>query len=753
LLFSNHTVEAFEYPKSVALWVTALLLVTMGLCLGAREWLSRGTSATLAMLPRALRSIGCDPLAVGVILFVLSASMSTVASISPHSSFYGSNPSYSGFLTLSSYAVIFFGTRHFYPSADDGRHLLTAVVGGAAVVSIYALTQALGLDPVPWDSTTISTYGAFQRPAATLGHPNSLATFLVMGLPITAYFAFRAVAGRRWVFLSLLALAGVFSCVAIVATLSRGAWLAFGVTLAVFLLGSFRSLRLRTATGVVLALLVIAAVGLTYAALASSTNLSDRLVDRLLGWSNPANRYSIWATALAIFREYPLTGCGIDTFQLAFAPKQSADYWLTEWGVTPNHAHNELLHVLATQGVLGAAALALLLFGVGRAIVRGWRQTDLESRTLTVAVTAGLGGFFVQSLFSSNGSGCVTLFVVFAALLSRSATNPSLHYQGTSRKRERRTPRRSRFRLVMQWVLVYGGIGTGSALLAFFGILRPLQANVACRTGDTLLDAAPRQALTYYESAAASDPSTDLYWLKLGTAAQLAAEQADIPDERRELLLRARTAFEQALRLVPQNPHHHANLAKLLIELTPSGLSQSAEVFEHFDDAIAQYPVNAYFYREAAAAAFRLGCPARARSYIERGLALYPKYCLLNVQAGYTALIENRPADAVPFFRQALAVYHRDLDRSSRLSVMVTLATTLLKLQRPGEALDVCQVLVREEPRWVPGLLVHANTLEMLGNRASAAGDYRAILTECPNHSAAQEGLRRCGAALQDLTE
>src|SRR5207237_5482020 len=76
------------------------------------------------------------------------------------------------------------------------------------------------------------------------------------------------------------------------------------------------------------------------------------------------------------------------------------------------------LHVLATQGLAGAAGLLVLAAGLVRASVRSWRRAPPEDRPFLAAVLAGLAGFAVQDLFGFTVIGCGTLFCTAAGLLS-----------------------------------------------------------------------------------------------------------------------------------------------------------------------------------------------------------------------------------------------------------------------------------------------------------------------------------------------
>src|SRR5207247_617159 len=113
--------------------------------------------------------------------------------------------------------------------------------------------------------------------------------------------------------------------------------------------------------------------------------------------------------------ERPVLGTGPDTFQLVFGRHRGVAQMLSEWDTTPTRAHNEPIHILATQGIVGIVAIALLLAGLVQAGLRAWRQGPAEDRGLIAALAAGLAGFGVHSLFSFTVLGYGTLFVTLAA--------------------------------------------------------------------------------------------------------------------------------------------------------------------------------------------------------------------------------------------------------------------------------------------------------------------------------------------------
>jgi O-antigen ligase len=88
------------------------------------------------------------------------------------------------------------------------------------------------------------------------------------------------------------------------------------------------------------------------------------LAQRVRQFGESASRQHIWRAAWDIFRDHPLVGAGLDTFQIAFADKRTVAYWNLEWNGSPTRAHNEGLNILATQGLLGGLAILVLVAGV-----------------------------------------------------------------------------------------------------------------------------------------------------------------------------------------------------------------------------------------------------------------------------------------------------------------------------------------------------------------------------------------------------
>lgn len=453
VLFSRETIEIFEYNKVALLMLTAIALGALGLSALTLQLAAR---LPLTALLGPVRRVFRDPIALGILLFTASATVSTIYSLSPRTSWRGCHESYAGLMTILAYTVLFFGTRALCRTPADGRRLLAAAVVGAAVTATYAVAQTLHADLIPWDPASVSYVGSYVRPFASMGHPNFLGAYLVMAFPILVYFTRQAAERRQWLPLLVFTTAGVCSCLGIVASLSRGAWIAFAGMLLVLVAGWLRigDRRLNRRRVAFTFLAGLGLVGLAVAVLGGERVVSG-VVGRLQRLGDSPARVVLWRAAWQIFTDAPLVGCGPDGFQLAFPPKRTVEYWNLEWSITPTRAHNEALHILATQGLGGALAALVFTVGLLVSLIRAWRRSSASVKPLLTVLAAGLVGFYIQDAFSFTVAGCGTLFVTLAALLSRLANQDAEPETAATAHR----PREFSVCLVSAGILVLAALG------------------------------------------------------------------------------------------------------------------------------------------------------------------------------------------------------------------------------------------------------------------------------------------------------
>lgn len=222
------------------------------------------------------------------------------------------------------------------------------------------------------------------RPYATFPHPNVLAGFLVISLPLT-YLYFRSKKMPAWSTYG--STIGIISTIVI--SLSRSAWIAgiciaAGICIDIFLTKGTRHIASRIyqykkalVAGIVLLALCIPVVVQRFSTLFTldSTSVSHRLL--------------LTSAARAMIREHPVTGIGLNQF-IPNIPKYMP---ITSAGDF-QPVHSIFLLIGAETGVIG---LGIFLFFSGRLIMNIWKARRVSPKVMPL--TWSLLGILIISLF------------------------------------------------------------------------------------------------------------------------------------------------------------------------------------------------------------------------------------------------------------------------------------------------------------------------------------------------------------------
>ena len=161
--------------------------------------------------------------------------------------------------------------------------------------------------------------------------------------------------------------------------------------------------RLAAAAGIGAMLLFIVAVA------------GGDIAQRFAGTGFTELRPRIWRDSIAVARDFPVAGTGLNTFGTAMLT-----YQRSLPGVRVREAHNDYLQILVEGGVLlalpAAAALVALVIAIRRRFTAG--DDDTMTRWLRAGAAAGLTAIALQSLveFSLQMPGNAVLCVVLMAV-------------------------------------------------------------------------------------------------------------------------------------------------------------------------------------------------------------------------------------------------------------------------------------------------------------------------------------------------
>ncbi|CAN5848043.1 hypothetical protein BH23ACT11_BH23ACT11_14850 [soil metagenome] len=335
--------EAFSLIKFKLLMglSAALLVAVLGATLSAKRFMT---------VPVLLPSL----------VFLCVSTLSTFSSDKILHSLLGETRRHDGLLSLAAGVLLFYAAARFLDSWAKVRIFVVAGVTSAIIIATYGIVQHFGMDPVP--DRGIPWYSGV-RAFSTLGHPIWLAAYLtlMMGAALILYFRTGA-KWERWLWLA--AIAVMAACWLYTST--RGAMLGVGVAgPMLFLLahrrfGSVRPMLLPV--GVVVVALILAQL-----ANPQSTDLFTRFDAANLATSpeempeggdlSVMVRLLMWRDSVPVILERPLIGHGPDSLAEPFKRYEGEDLRaFFPDGQVIDKAHNELLQVAATTGLLGLAA-------------------------------------------------------------------------------------------------------------------------------------------------------------------------------------------------------------------------------------------------------------------------------------------------------------------------------------------------------------------------------------------------------------
>ena len=436
---------------------------------------------------------------VAVLCYWLAAASSVA--LSPRLMF-----SICAFWRLSLFALLYLLAANTVHTRRRITVLLTAVSVAAIAVCLYAFSQKLGVDPIRWSQSGRG------RVFSSVGNPNMLAGYLVIVIPLAAALALGI--GGRWA--RIVGSVTVLACVTSLSmTESKGAWLAAmvgaGIMSLCLAVSEPRSLdKLRQffrdkRVAVLLAPLLIAAV--------CFVGWNGVLHFRRTFGGSARVRIVYWQGALSMFRDNPIAGAGLGTFQIFFPRHRPAGF--RDKGVTYNtlHAHSEYLETLAEQGVVGGAALLFLLGTIAVVGFRALRAAQSSGdRWILSGLLSAIGGTLAHSSVSVvlRWSVCPTfLWLVLGLLVSMSA----LVSDGTRRRSfSLRAGRWQRAVLAVAFLVLVVSLGHGM-------VIRPFHAQLELRRGEECVRLGQWDpAIAAFNAAIRHDPAELRGYYKLAHA-------------------------------------------------------------------------------------------------------------------------------------------------------------------------------------------------------------------------------------------
>jgi len=290
-----------------------------------------------------------------------------------------------GLVKVLKYFLLFIATIDYFRSEEKVKKFLLFTLGVCFVSSLNGIVQyIIGVDAIRW--RTIDILDRLYRVSSSFRHPNDFGAYLVIVLTILMGLSFSR--GRLFKERILLSIVSAPAAFCLFATKSRGAWLAF--IAAMLYLAIIKSKRLFV---IILLIIIISPFFLP-------GPVKDRFSDfTTIGEKGGTvwERIMLWKGTLAMVREHPYLGFGVNTYTKVFPKYKPAEY------PDVRYTHNSYLQMASEIGIIGSGLFIIFLLSI---IISSSRRLRLLnkglSRDLYLGLFAGIIGFLVHCVVDTH---------------------------------------------------------------------------------------------------------------------------------------------------------------------------------------------------------------------------------------------------------------------------------------------------------------------------------------------------------------
>jgi putative inorganic carbon (HCO3(-)) transporter len=302
-----------------------------------------------------------------------------------------------GLFTIFSLAMsvlLFMYAASTIRTVQELRVVVLALMGvlilqGLIALGQHATNSTLGLGFFGSGETLRGGAGlqVLTRVGGTLGHPNSLAMFLELLLPLGVSLLLSPLDRQ----IKLVAgLATVFGGIGLVTTLSRGGLMATGFGVMLVLWNRWTAAIGLVRTGLALTLAIVLLTGALFVV---PNPVRTRIIEHDYG--NAYGRIPNMEVAFNIIRDRSLFGVGLNNYtEAARAYDHTPEQIVALWNAP---VHNLFLFIAGEIGLVGLAGFLLLLIGTVRAVLPALRSPEPLVAAAALGLVAGLMAFLLHS--------------------------------------------------------------------------------------------------------------------------------------------------------------------------------------------------------------------------------------------------------------------------------------------------------------------------------------------------------------------
>lgn len=408
LIFDTR-ITSFDLAKVTAMRI--LTLIILGL------WLLK---LTLTNKYQFIKT----PLDKPILAFLMISLAATVGGVHPYISLLGEYKRYDGLISTINYILIYYIAVNFLRERKYLKGTLAFLTLAGVLVAGCGILQSYGIDLTRWESGVISTFG----------NPNFLGGYLAMVffLPVTLFLLIsskKKTLSQKIGFLSisLMSLLLIYKCFSLLT--HRGGALGLGAGILLFGILLWRHFLKIKPRFTVLLVVMCLATGIFFMQgksglvqkFASTVKLEKdegKAIPTLKFASTAETRVYIWQTALRVIKEHPFLGVGPDALRLVSTQYEKIEFIQTEGGrnCLIDKAHNEILDLATTRGLLGLAAYLWMIILLFKFVYQTYPLIKEENKILLVGLLSAITSYLVQNEVGFGIIGTSSLFWLFLGM-------------------------------------------------------------------------------------------------------------------------------------------------------------------------------------------------------------------------------------------------------------------------------------------------------------------------------------------------
>ena len=332
--------------------------------------------------------------------------ISLIGAVHPGEAFYG-------FLRILNYLAMYWIISRIVKSWQEIEYIVKVLLAAGLGVASIGVLAAMGLSIYPdaWDGQAIRS---------TLQYQNALGAYLSFCALIAIGMWTREQRNGPKVFYFL---AAVFVVMVVLASYSKGAWLAGSIAAVLLFAGVPRTYKLKTLAGISLAVVIAAVLFVNLFPTITGQDLGDDEVISSsekslgaevgelleLGGSSYTSRMDFYSWGLQIVKDHPVNGTGAGGWQALYHQYKDGLLWTAD-------VHNHFLKVWIETGTLGLISWLALLGLAVVYVLRLRKKTDERNWILIWAVLCGISALVTHSLIDFELSIPAVLILLWVGL-------------------------------------------------------------------------------------------------------------------------------------------------------------------------------------------------------------------------------------------------------------------------------------------------------------------------------------------------